>query len=210
MEIKTHAPHWGRIAVLEIVLGITILAAMFFITTNKDINTAEKQLSATVEYMKEQCNNSQMRDLASEAKSLLRVTESVEQIKWRFQDRDRMAAEESSSEEEDLERFAKDCYLDGLVLLDTDGTVQSYYDAAGFVPEIILARVDQNALLDVADFPEKSYTLRITFSDESHLDLAAVGRSDTDGILIGYYYTSAIYAQTFNNSIRSLVSGFSL
>lgn len=210
MEIKTRAPHWGRIAVLEVVLGIAILAAMFFITTNKDIHTAEKQLAATVEYMKEQCNNSQMRDLASEAKSLLRVTESVEQIKWRFQDRGRMAAGESGSEEEDLERFAKDCYLDGLVLLDTTGTVQSYYDAAGFVPEIILARVDQNALLDVADFPEKSYTLRITFSDESHLDLAAVGRSDTDGILLGYYYTSAIYAQTFNNSIRSLVSGYSL
>lgn len=35
---------------------------------------AEGELLKNVEYMKEQCNDSEIRDLASEAKSLLRVT----------------------------------------------------------------------------------------------------------------------------------------
>ena len=76
---------WKRIAGLEIALGLLILAVIFVLAVNRDMKRAEGELLKNVEYMKEQCNDSEIRDLASEAKSLLRVTESVEQICWRLE-----------------------------------------------------------------------------------------------------------------------------
>ena len=75
-----------------------------------------------MEYMKEQCNNSVLRDLASESKSLLRVTESVEQVHWRLK-YGRGVQFAAAGEEELLEAFAKDSYLHGLFLMKVDGTV---------------------------------------------------------------------------------------
>ncbi len=193
---------------LELVTGIVVLMIMFVIASSADMNSAEEQLTTNVEYMKEQCNNSQMRDLASEAKSLLRVTESVEQIRWRL----RYGIYESDAagepDKETLEGFAGDLYLAGLILLDSEGNKIASYDPVGFTPEGILKKVDTESLMDVVDFTEKTYAVRINFENESHIDLAAVGRADEKGVIIGYYYTSSEYARTFNNSIRSLVSGY--
>ena len=50
--------------------------------------------------------------------------------------------------------------------------------------------------------------MRVINDDESHIDLAAVGRSDARGVIVGYYYTSAQFTRTFNSSIRTLVNGF--
>ena len=68
--------------------------------------------------MKEQCNDSGIRDLASEAKSFLRVMESVEQVRWRLE----YGKDTRSLEQNDgsiLESWAKDCYMDGLTATRT-------------------------------------------------------------------------------------------
>ena len=64
--------------VLEICFGFVLLAVVFFFSTRTDMATAETRLYSTVEYMKEQCNASQLHDLASEAKSLLRVSKCID------------------------------------------------------------------------------------------------------------------------------------
>ena len=208
MKNETYAVRLKKMLPLEILVGILILMFTFFIAFNADIASAQEQLAGTVGYMKEQCNNAQMRDLASEGKSLLRVTESMDQIRWRivYGIRD---SRTGIPNQQTLQNFAKDSYLDGLILLDKKGEILASCDFAGLEPEKLLDQVDKNAVLDVISFKEKTYTARIVFEDESHVDLAAVGRSDRDGILVGYYYTSAEYAQIFNNTIRSLVSGYS-
>ena len=88
MQNKKRAPKafkWHGIILLEVLAGVVMLAVMFVLASNADISAAEAKLTTTVEYMKEQCNSSQMQDLASAAKSQLRVAESVEQIRWRLQ-----------------------------------------------------------------------------------------------------------------------------
>lgn len=209
MENKKRLFSWRRFLPFEIAVGIVFLTITFVIASNSDIDSAEEQLSTTVEYMKEQCNNSQMRDLASEAKSLLRVTESVEQIRWRLRygnDMDNV----SEPDAQILKACARDSYLAGLMLLDKDGNIISSYDdgLSGLTADEIMGKIDRDAVMDVASFGEKTYAVRISFDDESHIDLAAVGRADEHGIIIGYYYTSSEYARTFNNSIRPLVSGY--
>ena len=209
MENKKRIFSWRRLLPFEIIIGIVFLTITFVIASNSDIDSAEEQLSTTVEYMKEQCNNSQMRDLASESKSLLRVTESVEQIRWRL----KYGTDMDSVSEPDakiLEACARDSYLAGLILLDKDGNLISSYDdgTSGLTADELMDKLDRDAVMDVVSFSEKTYAVRISFDDESHIDLAAVGRADEQGIIIGYYYTSSEYARTFNNSIRPLVSGY--
>lgn len=64
--------------------------------------------------------------------------------------------------------------------------------------------------MDILDFPEKNYTVRFYDGDTAHVDVAAVGRLDEPGIVVGYFYTAVEYANTFNNSINTIVDGYSV
>lgn len=207
MTAKISPINRRRLIVLEIAVGVLLLVGMFFISSNADIADAEKQLYTTVEYMKEQCNNSQLRDLASEAKSLLRVTESVEQVRWRLK-YGKGIQFTAAATDNILEAFAKDGYMSGLFLLDADGNIEAQYNSGNQTAEELMSRIDSSALMDVMSFPEKTYAVRIGSGEEEHIDLAAVNRADHAGAVVGYYYTSADYANTFNNSIRLIVSGY--
>ena len=207
MKENKNRLRWQRILPFEILAGLLLLAGTFAVSTNVDISRAEQRLHQTAAYIKEQCNNNQLRDLASEAKSLLRVTQSVEQIRRRLEyGIDGMDTREET--ENTLENCAKDSCLDGLFLLDGDGSVLARYDSAGQDAEELLSRVDTNALMDVVDFQEKSYGVRIDYDDGAHVDLAAAGRRDARGVIVGYFYTPASYTRIFNSSLHSLVSGY--
>ena len=118
------------------------------------MNKAEQKLLTTVEYMKKQCNDGEIRDMASEGKSLLRVTESVEQIRWRL----KYGVEATEAREINssvLENYTKDSYLSGLILLDTEGRAEAAYDASEYGSENVLNMVDRDTLMDPVSFPEK-------------------------------------------------------
>ena len=198
---------WKKLIPMEIIAGLILVIGAFVIASNADMKKAENRLVTTVEYMKEQCNSSQLRELASEAKSLLRVTESVEQIRWRL----KYGAEVQESDNinsDILESCAKDSYLEGLILLDADGEVVSDFDSTGLGSSEVMSKVEMSSIMDTLSIPEKTYTIRIAYADESHIDLAAVSRIDAPGVVVGYFYTSADYANLVNNPIRSLVSGY--
>ncbi len=205
-KIKRFAP-WKAMVPLETAVGLLILVVTFIVAVNSDMNKAEQKLLTTVEYMKQQCNESEIRDLASEGKSLLRVTESIEQIRWRLQYGTEVTADEKI-DDSILENYAKDSYLDGLILLDKAGQVEAAYDASGLGTEKVLNMVDRDTLMDPLSFQEKSYAVRVTQEDESQIDIASISRIDDNGVLVGYYYTSTEYARLINNSIRAIVSGF--
>ena len=198
---------WKRILPLEMVLGILVLAATLVVATNIDMKKAENILTTTVKYMKEQCNDSEIRDLASEAKSLLRVTESVEQIRWRLE-YTQQAQKDRGADERIFGELAKDTYLDGLGLLDAEGNIKEEFDSSGLGCAEVLRKADTDSLLDTLSFREKNYAIRIEMENESHVDLAAVSLPDSNEVLVGYFYTSPAYAQIVNNSIRAIVSGF--
>lgn len=70
---------------VRILDGILLLGIVLAIASNADMVATTEQLTTTVEYLKDQCNNSVLRDMASETKSLLRISESVDGVKWRLQ-----------------------------------------------------------------------------------------------------------------------------
>lgn len=198
---------WKHHILIEIFVSLVILTIVSFIAISADLNAAEKKLNTTVEYLKDQCNSSELRDLASESKSLLRVSESVEYVSWRLLYNENNHSQ-NLSQEELLKDSADNCYLNGIALLNTDGKILADYNSTSVATSDILAEIDTPSLLDVASFKEKHYSIRIPFDNRSHIDVAAISRSDQPGIIVGFFQTSAEYAHTFNNGIISLVNGF--
>lgn len=206
MEKKFMSSHKHPV-LLRILLGILLFGIVFGIASNADMKSTTEQLSSTVEYLRDQCNNSVLRDMASEAKSLLRVSESVDEVKWRL-----LYEETTVAPDDDtiLKECATDSYLAGVFLLDADGTVHAQYNSGSFTAEKILHNVDRSALMDILDFPEKNYAMRFYDGDSAHVDVAAVRRLDAPGIVVGYFYTNEEYSNTFNNSIKTIVDGYSI
>ena len=190
-----------KLWILEIAFGMAMLAGVFFFSARADMIEAESRLRSTVEYMKAQCNASQLHDLASEAKSLLRMSESVSMIQTRL-------CETGTEDRKTLEDCAEKCVLDGVVLLDGQGNVTGQNSSAPLDAGELLARLDMDSVLDMVAFREKIYTVRLINSDGSHTDLAAASRMDKAGVILGYYCTNAQYARAINNSIYPLVNGY--
>lgn len=192
-----------KLWILEIAFGMAMLAGVFFFSARADMIEAESRLRSTVEYIKGQCNASQLHDLASEAKSLLRMSESVSMIQVRLQ-------ETGTEDRETLEDCADKCVLDGVLLLDGQGKVTGQNPSAPLDAGALLARLDMDSILDTVAFQEKIYTVRLINSDGSHTDLAAASRMDKAGVILGYYCTNAQYARAINNSIYPLVNGYNV
>lgn len=72
-------PRLNGFWLLSVLIGMLLLVSISFYSANTDIATAEDALSTRVDYIKEQCADYSSLNLASEAKSLLRVTESAQQ-----------------------------------------------------------------------------------------------------------------------------------
>ena len=205
-EIKQAIP-WKKLIFLEILVGVLLLMVTFAVAARADVDKAEEKLTASVEYIKEQCNKSQIMDTASEAKSLLRVVESTDDTGRRLK-YNSIVNGDAKTNTAILYKQAHDAYLDGFIVLDESGNVVAAYDTNGTPAEQILGRLDMKFVLEINSFPEKKYTIRIQNEDGSHIDLAAVARQDAPGMVLGYFYTPADYANVINNQIQMLVTGY--
>ena len=145
-------------------------------------------------------------DIASESKSLMRMIQSVEVLSQQIQQEEKT----SDITEELLENYCTISYLTGVLILDENGQVQEKYCSDEVQAEEILSQTDQDVLLDVVDFHEKTYSVRMECEDGSYIDIAANGRQDKPGIVLVYYHTPERYTSIFNHSINSLLTGYSL
>ena len=73
-------PRLNGFWLLSVLIGVLLLVSISFYSANTDIATAEDALSTRVDYIKEQCADYSSLNLASEAKSLLRVGAQVENL----------------------------------------------------------------------------------------------------------------------------------
>lgn len=189
----------GKIKFWEILIGILLVTGVSIYAVHLDFSETQMRLYDTVTYIKEQCNNNMKLDIASESKSLMRMVESTELINAQI-----------LNQSTNLKTITEQSYLTGMMLLDEKGKVQKKYCSDGIQSREILGKMDQNALLDVIDFKEKTYAVRIVCKDESYIDVAAIGRKDERGVLLVYYHTPERYTRIFNHSINTLLSGYNL
>lgn len=206
MKNKQHNLDRNNFILAEILVGLLLFFVVLVITVKADLSSAETRLSDMVTYIKEQYNNNMKLDIASESKSLMRMIQSVEVLSQQIQQEEKT----SDITEELLENYCTISYLTGVLILDENGQVQEKYCSDEVQAEEILSQTDQDVLLDVVDFHEKTYSVRMEYEDGSYIDIAANGRQDKPGIVLVYYHTPERYTSIFNHSINSLLTGYSL
>lgn len=206
MKNKQHNLDRNNFILAEILVGLLLFFVVLVITVKADLSSAETRLSDMVTYIKEQYNNNMKLDIASESKSLMRMIQSVEVLSQQIQQEEKT----SDITEELLENYCTISYLTGVLILDENGQVQEKYCSDEVQAEEILSQTDQDVLLDVVDFHEKTYSVRMECEDGSYINIAANGRQDKPGIVLVYYHTPERYTSIFNHSINSLLTGYSL
>ena len=109
---------------LEVLLGVILMGGVFLIAVHVDVRSAKRTLTSTVSYIKEQCNQYERLNLASETKSMMRIIESAHQIDHALTENGTDAGAVTT---EMLEQWARDSYVTGVLLLDENGKVQVQY-----------------------------------------------------------------------------------
>ena len=194
---------------LEVLLGVILMGGVFLIAVHVDVRSAKRTLTSTVSYIKEQCNQYERLNLASETKSMMRIIESVHQIDHALTENGTDAGTVTT---EMLEQWARDSYVTGVLLLDENGKVQAQYGdpVDGLSTEELSEHMTSDALQDAILFSEKTYAMRFSCEDGSYADLAATGNVDGSGIVAAYYHTTLEYTRAFHLSVDTLLEGYNL
>ena len=206
---KKHILPSKSLWLFELLMGIVILVVVFVVSTRSDMERAEDKLLNDVNYIKEQCNSYNRLNLASETKSLMRVMESAQQIRRNMEYEMRISGREKTKIA-DLQNYAQDEYVTGVILLNADGTFQNEYCTDNVGAEGIKNELSNTSLLDTAGFPEKSYSTRTEWKDGSYIDIGACGMTDGSGVIVTYYHTPEEYVTNFNLSFSMLLKGYSI
>lgn len=194
---------------LEVLLGVILMGGVFLIAVHVDVRSAKRTLTSTVSYIKEQCNQYERLNLASETKSMMRIIESAHQIDHALTENGTDAGAVTT---EMLEQWARDSYVTGVLLLDENGKVQVQYGdpVDGLSTEELSEHMTSDALQDAILFPEKTYAMRFHCEDGSYADLAATGNADGSGMVVAYYHTTLEYTRAFHLSVDTLLVGYNL
>lgn len=196
-----------RRLLIEMLVGIVFLTLVAILFSNSDMRSTQQELSATVNYIREQCNGYERVNYASETKSLMRMIESAHMVDDQMTDH-MIAGNNDLSDETMLAEWADKLYLTGVLFLDADGNVLSEYYKEDDCLSTLREELQSEPLLDVARYPERSYSVRAGCPDGSYIDLAGVCKSESSTIIVAYYHTPKDYVDVFNLSFESLLAGY--
>ena len=187
-------------------IGLALLLVVFGYSIQYAEKQAHQQLNRTIRYVKTQCANYIQFNEASVAKSLMYIIGEDRQIDRNLKYDKKI--DSVNPDEEDLSVYVKERRLSGIILLDEHGNVECEYNTDGIGADGLREHLMRENVLDVSCYPEKIYANRVTCEDGSHIDLAACGRTDNNGIVVVYTHTETEYAKNYTLTLQSLLSGY--
>ncbi len=185
-------------------MGLMILAGVFAVSFRADLNRAEQVMEDTVDYVGGQYIICDKFNADSVTKSLDRMVERARQVQ-RYLENTELKPDHNL-----LEDCASDMRLTGILLLNPDGTVEYEYRQNDEGYQELEESMKKESLLDVAEYPLKTYAARLDIEDGSLVDLAAIGRTDAPGLIVCYYHTPVQFTKNYRLSIQSVLSGFNM
>ena len=183
-------------------IGAVLVIVVGFNTMRAESAQTREQLGNTIDYVKEQCTTYTRYNAAAVTKSLMRIMDNAQQV-------NRNIGYEGSAVDEDRLRFyAQEQRLTGIILLDTDGSVQCEYNGDLLNFQTLQEYIERDTVLDVVRYPQKTYASRIDLPDGSYVDISAYGRTDVPGVIVAYYHTTAEYARNYTLTIQGSLAGY--
>ena len=205
MDIKRRKKE-KRIYLLGGLIGICVSAVSLFYFFQAEKAEAEKRMVEIVNYVKVQCSTYTHYNESSESKSLLRAIESARQMSTNI---DMEIENGGQLRREFLKENLKTLWVDGILVLDTEGKTDCEYSTDESLTNEITAYLQKDIIMDFAGYEERSYSERFTREDGSRIDIAACARKDEPGIVAIYYYTSPEFTRNYTLTIQGLLKGYS-
>lgn len=179
------------------IAGLLSLLGVALIGANSAIHTAERTAERTLQYLREQCISYQDIIAADRVKSLVRLTEQVQELT----DRDRLKGRERSNE--GLAEYAQQQRISCvLVLNDALEPVYSY----GVDMDWSDLYTDES-VSNVMQYPEKIFARCLT-RDGVVYDVAAAARTVEPGMVFCVRRQSSAVIASYHTSIESLLAGY--
>ena len=205
MDIKRKKKE-KRIQLVGGLIGICVVAVALFYFFYAEKAEAEKRMVEIVNYVKVQCSTYTHYNESTESKSLLRAIESARQMSTNIS----METENGGQlSREFLKENLQTLWVDGIIVLDTEGKTDCEYSTDESLTDEITAYLQKEIIMDFVGYEERSYSERINRKDGSHIDIAACARKDAQGIVAVYYYTPPKFARNYTLTIQSLLNGYS-
>ena len=198
---KARRKERGTLYFAAALLFVLLMGSVITLSARVDLVSAERQLFNLVDYTSKQCDAYRMSIMASETRGLIRLIEEVKQAARDIHYLD------GPTDENMLRGMALDHYLSGILLLDRAGDVVLSYAKEPALEAILAAELEKSALLDTADHPLKTYAARIYTADGAHIDMAAFGQLDGDGVVVAYYKTPLAYISHYAPDFSTLLDG---
>ncbi|MFR6051684.1 MAG: ATP-binding protein [Gallintestinimicrobium sp.] len=195
-----------RIQLLGGMIGICVAVVSLFYFFHAEKTEAEKRMVEIVNYVKVQCSTYTHYNESSESKSLLRAIESARQMSTNI---DMEIENGGQLRREFLKENLKTLWVDGILVLDTEGKTDCEYSTDESLTNEITAYLQKDIIMDFAGYEERSYSERFTREDGSRIDIAACARKDEPGIVAIYYYTSPEFTRNYTLTIQGLLKGYS-
>ena len=195
-----------RIQLIGGLIGICVAAVSLFYFFHAEKAEAEKRMVEIVNYVKVQCSTYTHYNESSESKSLLRAIESARQMSTNI---DMEIENGGQLRREFLKENLKTLWVDGILVLDTEGKTDCEYSTDESLTNEITAYLQKDIIMDFAGYEERSYSERFTREDGSRIDIAACARKDEPGIVAIYYYTSPEFTRNYTLTIQGLLKGYS-
>ena len=191
----------GTFYIAVALLFVLLMGSVITLSARTDLVSAERHLFNLVDYTSKQCDAYRMSTMASETRGLIRLIDEVKQAARDIQYLD------GPTDENMLRGMTLDHYLSGILLLDRAGDVVLSYAKEPALEAILAAELEKSALLDTADHPLKTYAARIYTADGAHIDMAAFGQLDGNGVVVAYYKTPLAYISHYAPDFSTLLDG---
>ena len=191
----------GTFYIAAALLFVLLMGSVITLSARTDLVSAERHLFNLVDYTSKQCDAYRMSTMASETRGLIRL---IDEVKQAARDIQYLGG---PTDENMLRGMTLDHYLSGILLLDRAGDVVVSYAKEPALEAILAAELEKSALLDTADHPLKTYAARIYTADGAHIDMAAFGQLDGNGVVVAYYKTPLAYISHYAPDFSTLLDG---
>ena len=188
---------WLLVALLGIALSVVAGMMSYSYTTAQ----AEQRFADVVDYVATQSLSYDAFNSAYTTKNLIRVMEIAGETA-RDMERD------GSVDNAMLEQYADQFNVSALIVTDASGNLVSESSTDGVGYESLATYLKEAPVLEVAAYPLKSYTARITLADDSVADIGCVTRQDDEGIVVAVRHQSAKAVASNTLKLQSLLGGY--
>ena len=191
-----------KLRLIYMIVGVIFMAGALCFSIRSAILDTQASMANLNGFIRKQIVLYKQYNNLSLAKDAFHISTLVQQVGSTAMEKNRLL------NKAELAQYADDLHLDGILVLDAQGNIDSYFNREGVFNGVLLPLLNKHTVLDIAYTPCKVYTDIIYSIDDYQFTLAAVNRPDKPGVIIGYTCIDPESVKQRRLTIQKLLSVF--